>query len=203
MLTQNEALTLLREYGAILEGHFLLSSGRHSGVYVEKFRLLEHPELTARFAEVIAEHFRELNPDLVVGPLTGGVLVAHEVAKLLGKPIAFPERSHDHMEWRRGFKLSEGQKVLVVEDVITTGKTVAEVIDAVTRTRAEVAGLGCLICRGKMDLSPQPFAVVSMNLASFPADHCPLCRKDIPLEKRGSRAEKEEHKEDPRPAPEE
>ena len=190
MLNRNEALNLLRESGAILEGHFLLTSGRHSGVYVEKFRLLERPELTAQFAEPIAEHFREANPDLVVGPLTGGILVAHEVGKLLGKPIAFPERSRDGMEWRRGFHISEGQRVLVIEDVITTGKTMIEIMDAITRAGGEVIGIGCLICRGKIDLQPQPFAVVSMNLASFPADRCPLCKKHIPLEKRGSRPER-------------
>jgi len=192
MLNRNEALKLLREYKAILEGHFLLTSGRHSGIYVEKFRLLEHPELTAQFAEPIAEHFREANPDLIVAPLTGGILVAHEVGKLLGKPIAFPERSREGMEWRRGFHPSDGQRVLIIEDVITTGKTMLEIKDAVTRNGAEVIGIGCLVCRGRIDLQPQPFAVVSMNLASFPADRCPLCKKHIPLEKRGSRPEKDE-----------
>jgi orotate phosphoribosyltransferase len=191
MLNRNEALKLLRETGAILDGHFLLTSGRHSGVYVEKFRLLERPALTAQFAEPIAEHFREQNIDLVVGPLTGGVLVAHEVAKMLGKPIAFPERSRDGFDWRRGFKLREGQRVLIVEDVITTGKTMNEVKAAVMQCGAEVIGIGCLVCRGKMDLDPQPFAVVSMNLASFPPERCPLCRKNIPLEKRGSRPMKD------------
>jgi orotate phosphoribosyltransferase len=188
MLNRNDALTLLRESGAILEGHFLLTSGRHSGVYVEKFRLLERPDHTARFAEVIAAHFVETPPDIVVGPLTGGVLVAHEVGKLLSKPIAFPERVRDHLDWRRGFKLHEGQNVLIVEDVITTGKTMTEVIAAVTKTGATVMGIGCMICRGKIDLQPAPFAVVSMNLASYPAERCPLCKKNLPLEKRGSRA---------------
>ena len=192
MLNRNDALNLLREHKAILEGHFLLTSGRHSGVYVEKFRLLERPELTAQFAEPIAEHFREANPDLIVGPLTGGILVAHEVGKLLGKPIAFPERSRDGMEWRRGFHIHQGQRVLVIEDVITTGKTMVEIMDSITRAGGEVIGIGCLVCRGKIDLTPQPFAVVSMNLASFPADRCPICKKHIPLEKRGSRSEKDE-----------
>lgn len=192
MLNRNDALNLLRETGAILDGHFLLTSGRHSGVYVEKFRLLERPGLTARFAEPIAEHFREQKIDLVVGPLTGGILVAHEVAKLLEKPMAFPERARDGLNWRRGFKLSEGQRVLIVEDVITTGKTMVEVKECVTKTGAVVAGIACLVCRGKMDLEPPPFAVVAMNLASFPADRCPICRKNVPLEKRGSREEKAE-----------
>ncbi|MBU0508726.1 orotate phosphoribosyltransferase [bacterium] len=188
MLNRNEALTLLREAGAILDGHFLLTSGRHSGVYVEKFRLLEKPQLTAQFAEPIAEHFREASPEIIIGPLTGGVLLAHEVAKLLGTPIAFPERFHDQFEWRRGFKLHEGQRVLIVEDVITTGRTMNEVMDAVRRTGAEVIGIGCMVCRGKIRLEPYPFSVVSINLGTYTEDRCPLCRKGLPLEKRGSRA---------------
>jgi len=188
MLNRNEALTLLREAGAILDGHFLLTSGRHSGVYVEKFRLLERPQLTARFAEPIAEHFREANAEIIVGPLTGGVLLAHEVAKILGTPIAFPERFHDHFEWRRGFKLREGQRVLIVEDVITTGRTMNEVMAAVRSTGAEVIGIGCMVCRGKIRLEPTPFSVVSLNLGTFSPDRCPLCHKGMPIEKRGSRA---------------
>ncbi len=188
MLNRDEALNLLHECGAILDGHFLLSSGRHSGVYVEKFRLLERPELTARFAEPIAEHFRGQHVELVVGPLTGGVLLAHEVAKLLGTPIAFPERTRDGLVWRRGFQLHRGQRVLIVEDVITTGKTMNEVIAVVDATGAEIVGVGCMVCRGKIDLDPHPYAVVSINLGTFSLERCPMCKSGIPLEKRGSRS---------------
>lgn len=187
MLNRQEALDLLHQSGAVMNGHFLLTSGRHSGVYVEKFRLLEHPDMTAQFAEAIAEHFQEAAVDLVVGPLTGGVLIAHEVGKRLGKPIAFPERQRDRMVWRRGFKLHDGQKVLIIEDVITTGKTINEVIAAVRGTGADVVGIGCMVCRGKIDLEPQPFAVVTMNLSSFSLERCPLCKQGVPLEERGSR----------------
>lgn len=187
MLNRQEALELLHQSGAVMDGHFLLTSGRHSGVYVEKFRLLENPGMTAQFAETIADHFQEAAVDLVVGPLTGGVLLAHEVGKLLGKPIAFPERQRDRMVWRRGFKLHAGQKVLIVEDVITTGKTMNEVVAAVQATGAEVVGIGCMVCRGRIDLEPQPYTVVSMNLSSFSLERCPLCSKGMPLEERGSR----------------
>ena len=188
MLSSAEALDLLRSCGAFLEGHFLLSSGLHSGVYVEKFRLLEHPEYTARLAEVIAHSFRDAHLDLVVGPLTGGVLVAHEVAKQLGLPIAFPERVDGVMQWRRGFVIRRGQRVLVCEDVITTGKSVGEVIDALHTEGADVVGIGALIQRGASNLKPEPFAVVRLNLETYPPEACPLCAKGIPLEKRGSRA---------------
>jgi orotate phosphoribosyltransferase len=183
-----ENLDLLRSCGAFLEGHFLLSSGLHSGVYVEKFRLLEHPELTAKFAQAIAEHFRDAQLELVVGPLTGGVLVAHEVAKQLGLPIAFPERLDGLMQWRRGFTIKPGERVLICEDVITTGKSVNEVLDAVHRAGGAVVGIGALIQRGASDLKHEPFAVVKLNLETYPPEACPLCAKNIALEKRGSRA---------------
>jgi orotate phosphoribosyltransferase len=187
-MTSSDALNLLRSCGAFLEGHFLLSSGLHSGVYIEKFRLLEHPELTAQFAGEIADHFRDAQLDLVVGPLTGGVLVAHEVAKQLGLPMAFPERVDGVMQWRRGFTISRGQRVLVCEDVITTGKSVSEVIVAVHREGAVVLGVGTLIQRGPCELKHEPFAVVHLHLETYPPETCPLCAKNIALEKRGSRA---------------
>lgn len=186
-MTQDHAITLLRDCGAFLEGHFLLSSGRHSGVYVEKFRLLEHPELTEQIAHALAEHFRDAKAELVVGPLTGGVLVAHEVAKALKLPIAFPERVEGQMKWRRGFQVKHGQRVLICEDVITTGMSVGEVVEAVKRAGGIVVGIGALIQRGETPLTPIPFAVVKLALDSFTPDECPLCAKQIPLTKRGSR----------------
>jgi orotate phosphoribosyltransferase len=188
ILNQDQVLNLLRSCGAFLEGHFLLSSGRHSNVYVEKFRLLEHPELTSKIARGLAEHFSSANTELVVGPLTGGVLVAHEVAKLLGKQIAFPERIEDVMQWRRGFEIRKGMRVLVCEDVITTGRSAGEVVEAVEREGGIICGIGCLIQRGRTDLKPAPFAVVKLDLQSYLPIDCPLCREGLPLTKRGSRA---------------
>lgn len=187
MSIPDNKLNLLRECGAFLEGHFLLSSGRHSDVYVEKFRLLEHPDLTGVFAAEIAKHFSGELLDLVVGPLTGGVIVAHEVAKFLSLPLAFPERIEGRMEWRRGFKITQGQRVLVCEDVITTGKSVGEVVAAVEREGGEVVGIGALIQRGETDLSPTPYPVVKLTLQSWTPEACPLCKQGIALEKRGSR----------------
>jgi orotate phosphoribosyltransferase len=115
------------------------------------------------------------------------VLVAHEVAQQLGVPLAFPERVQSEMLWRRGFTIRRGQRVLVCEDVITTGKSVGEVIAAVTREGGDVVGIGALIQRGPNSLKPAPFAVISLNLETYPPNACPLCAKNIPLEKRGSR----------------
>lgn len=189
MISHSEALDLLKSCGAFLEGHFLLSSGLHSGVYVEKFRLLERPDLTARFGAALAHAFRDARAELVVGPLTGGVLVAHEVAKSLGLPIAFPERLDNRMEWRRGFQLKPAQRVLICEDVMTTGKSVREVLEAVRREGAYVCGIGTLIQRGPCDLEPAPHAVVRLELETFAPGSCPLCAQGMPLEKRGSRKE--------------
>ncbi|MBK6910882.1 MAG: orotate phosphoribosyltransferase [bacterium] len=186
-MNQEIALDLLRECGAFLEGHFLLSSGRHSDVYVEKFRLLERPELTEQFAHALANHFRIASPDLVVGPLTGGVLVAHEVGKDMGVQIAFPERVDGRMEWRRGFEIQPGQRVLICEDVITTGLSVGEVKEAIERDGGNVIGIGALIQRGDTHLSPTPYAVVKLALQSFAPADCPFCLQGVPLSKRGSR----------------
>lgn len=187
MLSPDEALKILRECGAFLEGHFLLSSGRHSDQYVEKFRLLEHPELTARFAETLAAKLGHHGAELVIGPLTGGLLVAHETAKLLGLPLAFPERIEGRMQFRRGFQIRKGQKVLICEDVITTGKSVGEAAQAVRQEGGEVVVIACLVRRGKTDLKPEPVSVLDLDLQSWLPQDCPLCKKNIPLEKRGSR----------------
>ncbi len=186
-MTKDIALQLLRNCGAFLEGHFLLSSGRHSDVYIEKFRLLERPELTEQFARAMVEQFRIATPNLVVGPLTGGVLVAHEVAKALGVPLAFPERVDGKMEWRRGFKIVPGQRVLLCEDVLTTGLSIGEVKEAVEREEGIVVGIAALIQRGETTLSPSPCAVVRLALDSWEPADCPLCSKGVPLAKRGSR----------------
>ncbi len=187
IMNPEHALEMLRECGAFLEGHFLLSSGRHSNVYIEKFRLLERPELTEQFGHAIADHFRISSPDLVVGPLTGGVLVAHEVGKDLGCPIAFPERIDGRMEWRRGFAIEPEQRVLICEDVITTGLSVGEVKEAVEREGGTIIGIATLIQRGEVHLSPSPYAVVKLSLDTFTPETCPQCAKGVPLTKRGSR----------------
>lgn len=182
-----EGRALLRDSGALLEGHFLLSSGLHSNAYIEKFRILEQPWLTEKLtAEIVAE-FRNEKVDLVAGLLTGGVLVAHEVAKGLRCSFIFPERVSGAMELRRGFRVESGARVLVVEDVLTTGTSVKEVINLLRELGGEVIGVACLVQRGEPHLNVPLFAVIKLPLETYPANDCPLCAREIPLEKRGSR----------------
>jgi orotate phosphoribosyltransferase len=182
-----EGQALLRDSGALLEGHFLLSSGLHSNAYVEKFRILENPRLTERLAAEIAAKFRDKKVDLVAGALTGGVLVAHEVARALGCRFLFPERISGRMELRRGFRIDPGARVLVAEDVLTTGTSTKEVISLLREKQGDVMGAACLVQRGEPDLDVPLFAVMRLTLETYSADHCPLCIGGIPLEKRGSR----------------
>jgi orotate phosphoribosyltransferase len=182
-----EGQKLLRDSGALLEGHFLLSSGRHSDVYIEKFRILEHPQLTELLALEIAERFRDEKIDIVAGPLTGGVLVAHEVAKALECRFLFPERISGRMELRRGFRVEVGTRALVVEDVLTTGTSVQELMALLQEMGAQIVGVACLVQRGKPRFEVSLFAVIKLPLKTYLPDECPLCARGIPLEKRGSR----------------
>ncbi|MFH1009857.1 MAG: orotate phosphoribosyltransferase [bacterium] len=182
-----EGQALLRNCGALLEGHFLLSSGRHSDAYIEKFRILEQPSLTERLAGEIAQRFRDEKVDIVAGPLTGGVLVAHEVAKALRCHFLFPERVSGKMVLRRGFHVEPGMRVLLVEDVLTTGASIQELMTMLRETGAHIVGAACLVQRGKPRLEIPLFAVIKLFLKSYLPDDCPLCARGVPLEKRGSR----------------
>ncbi len=186
-MNDTEGRALLRDSGALLEGHFLLSSGRHSDMYIEKFRILEQPQLTERLAREIAERFRDEKVDIVAGPLTGGVLVAHEVAKALGCRFLFPERISGRMELRRGFRVEPDARVLAVEDVLTTGASVQELMTMLREMSAHIVGAACLIQRGEPRFEVPLFAVIKLLLKTYMPDDCPLCARGIPLEKRGSR----------------
>ena len=178
---------ILREAGALAEGHFLLTSGRHSAVYWEKFRILEQPRYTERLCQKIAEHFRGSEVELVAGPTTGGVIVAYEVARQLGARSIFAEKQGDSRVFRRGFQIDGHHRVLVVDDVLTTGGSIREVVDEVRRRGAELAGVGVLIDRseGEVDLGAPFFAAYRASVATYAPDNCPLCREGIPLVKPG------------------
>jgi len=175
---------VLQERGAILRGHFQFASGRHGDTYIEKFRILQWPDLTSDMCKLIADHFRG-KPNLVAGPTTGGVILAHDTARHLGLPSFIAERKEDGpgREFRRGFELGPGHKVLVVDDVLTTGGSVREVIDAVRERGAEVVGVGMLVDRtgGKVDFGVPFFACITVDIASWAPEECPLCKQGVEL----------------------
>ena len=177
--------TLLRSTGAILEGHFRLASGRHSGVYIEKFRIMEDPPATVALCSMIAAHFRDSGATLVIGPAMGGVILAYETAKQMGLHGIFAEKDGDGgLMFDRGFALAPGQPVIVVDDVLTTGGSVRKVLSLLEAAGAKVAGVGFLIDRtnGGVDFGGVPFyACHAMEVESYSPDDCPLCVQGVNL----------------------
>ena len=175
---------LLRSTGAILEGHFKLASGRHSGVYIEKFRIMEDPPATAALCGMIAEHFRNAGATLVIGPAMGGVILAYETARQMNLHGIFAEKDSDGgLIFDRGFAVAPGQPVLVVDDVLTTGGSVKKVLSLVEAAGAKVAGVGFLIDRtgGGVDFGVPIYACHAMQIESYAADDCPLCTQGLDL----------------------
>jgi orotate phosphoribosyltransferase len=189
MLGNNQVLEIFKKSGALLEGHFKLTSGLHSGQYLEKFQVLQWPKYTELLCKEIAERFKNDGIGVVVGPVTGGVILSYEVAKCLGVRGIFTEREEGKMTLRRGFKINPGEKVLIVEDIITTGGSVMEVIEALKPFGGELAGVGLLADRsgGKIDFGVRTEALLTLKVENYQAEKCPLCAKGIPLTKRGSK----------------
>ena len=191
LLTTDEAMHIFTSSGALLRGHFIFTSGRHSDVYMQCAQVLKYPEYTERLAKHLASFFRNDAIDIVIGPAMGGITVAYEVARQLGAIALFAERENDKMGLRRSFTITPGQRVLVVEDVITTGGSVREVMEVVQAHRGHVAGVAVLVDRsnGAIDFGVKQTAVLSMEIPSWEADRCPLCRDGkLPAVKPGSRA---------------
>lgn len=187
-MTEQEIKQLFIETNAIMEGHFLLTSGLHSPLYVEKFNVLQHPDYTEKLCRELASRFKDDRIETVVGPMTGGILLAHETGKALGTRAIFTERENGRMTFRRGFSLSPGEQVLIVEDIVTTGGSVREVIDVVREAGGIPVAVGMLVDRsgGKADFSPVPHqALLHLAVETFTAEACPLCQKGVPMTKRG------------------
>ena len=177
--------------GAYLEGHFLLSSGRHSPHYLEKFQVLQWPQETERLCAGIVESARSLGPQTVAGPTTGGIILAHEVARQLGIRAVYAERVGDGSgrEFRRGFRLAPGERVLVVDDIMSTGGSVQETIAAVRASGALVVGVGVLVDRSDGEATFGEVPLISLWQVSIPtyllAD-CPQCAAGVALVKPGT-----------------
>ena len=188
-LTEDEVLALLKKTGAIMDGHFLLTSGLHSPHYVEKFNVLQHPEYTQRLCEAMAEKFKDANIETVVGPMTGGILLAHETGKALGTRAIFTERVNGKMTFRRGFSLHPGERCLIVEDIVTTGGSIKEVIDVVKAHGGTPVAVSMLVDRsgGKVNFGEVPCtALLHLNVEPWTPEACPLCQQGVPMTKRGS-----------------
>jgi len=187
----NAALDLaatLVERGALLEGHFKLSSGRHSARFVQKFRILELPSLVERIAAALIERLQlHETPTVVVSAAVGGIILGYEVARQLGVPAIFVEKEGGVATLRRGFALGDSDRALVVEDVVTTGLSVREVLDVVRRAGAQVVAVGVIVRREPVDFGVPTVALVDVPVESFAPAECPLCKAGVPLTEPGSR----------------
>ncbi len=184
-LTREEAWALLEGRGALLRGHFQYASGRHGELYIEKFRILQWPDVTEPLCRQIADRFRGM-ATVVAGPTTGGVILAYETARQLGLRAIIAERKEEgreEREFRRGFELGPEDRVLVVDDVLTTGGSIREVLRAVEARGAAVAGVGVLVDRtgGTVGFGAPFFACLDVPAASWDPSACRLCREGVPL----------------------
>ncbi len=171
----------------VLDGHFLLTSGLHSPRYLEKFRLLQHPEYTGRMCRMVAEHFKEMGVEVVAGPALGGVILAYEVARLLGARAVYAERVGDGRGFRRGLRIEAGERTLVVDDILTTGGSVVDVIDAVRAEGGNVLGVGVLIDRsgGGVDVGAPLYTCHRVEVPTYRPEECPECGDGVALARPG------------------
>ncbi len=180
---------ILEETSALCKGHFKLSSGLHSDTYLQCARITQYPDFTAEIGVAIAEKFKPYRADVVVGPAVGGIILAYETGRALKVRSLFAERVDGIMQLRRGFSISPGQKILVIEDVITTGGSVKEVIEMVQNLDGIVTGVGSIIDRSgatvKFDCLFKSLLTLEVDI--YQPENCPLCRQQIPLLKPGSR----------------
>lgn len=190
MLNKQEIEKIFKDTGVMLEGHFLLTSGRHSDKYMQCARLFEYPQYSEKLSHQVAEMFEGTQIDLVVGPAIGGIIMAYEVARQLGVKNVFAERQEGVMTLRRGFVIPKGAKVLVTEDVVTTGGSVREVMELVKASGATVVGVGSMVDRsnGTVDFGVPFKPIYRTEVISFEQSECPLCKEGkLPAIKPGSR----------------
>jgi orotate phosphoribosyltransferase len=188
-LNENEILEIFKKTDALLDGHFLLTSGMHSDVYFQCAKVLQYPDYIEELCSIIADEYCDKKIDTVIAPAIGGLVVGQEVARQLNKRFIFAEREDKKLTLRRGFSISEGEKILICEDVVTTGGSVFEVIDIVKDNSAKVAGVGFIVDRsnGKVDFGCYQISTVKINVKSYLPEECPLCKEGLELVKPGSR----------------
>ena len=188
-MTKEQIIEIFKDKEVMLEGHFLLTSGRHSDKYMQCAKLFQYADVSEMICKQLAEQFADKKIDLVVGPAIGGIIMAYEMGRQLGVKNIFAERENGQMTFRRGFEVPQGANVLVVEDVVTTGGSVKEVIALLKEQGANIVGVGSVVDRsaGKVDFGVEFKAVLSMEVISYEPENCPICKTGLPLVKPGSR----------------
>jgi orotate phosphoribosyltransferase len=188
-MTQSEVLDLFRHSGALLEGHFRLSSGLHSDRYLQSALVLQHPDFAEQLGRALAARLEHLQPTAILSPALGGIVIGQEVGRAMQIRALFAERQDGALSLRRGFTLSPSDRVVVVEDVITTGGSTRETVAVAEAAGAHVMGAAAIIDRGsdpgRLDMPLQ--ALVRMEVPAYPPESCPLCAKGVPVTKPGSR----------------
>jgi orotate phosphoribosyltransferase len=188
-MTRDELLDLFRRSGALLEGHFRLSSGLHSPGYLQCALVLQHPQPAEALGRAIADRVRELKPTVVLSPALGGVIIGQEVGRALGVRAIFAERQDGALTLRRGFMVGETDRVLVIEDVLTTGGSTRETMQVATAAGGRVVGAASIVDRsgGKATFDTPFVALLGIDLPTYEPDKCPLCAQGLPVTKPGSR----------------
>jgi orotate phosphoribosyltransferase len=185
---EREILRIFEETGAILKGHFQLSSGLHSDIYIQCAKVLQYPKYCQVLSQKLVQKLEDpAEIDVVVSPAMGGIIIGFGVATEIGCRMIFAERKEDAMTLRRGFQITPGERALVVEDVITTGGSVKEVLELCRERGAEIKGVACLIDRNIEDTGLNPTFLLKMKAEAFPPSNCPLCAAGIQIDKPGSR----------------
>lgn len=188
-MDKNDILEIFRSTGALLEGHFILTSGRHSETYFQCAKVLQYPEYLTLFGRILADHFEDDKIDAVISPAIGGIVIGTDVGRQLGVKTIFTERKDGAMKLRRGFEIEKGERILVVEDVLTTGGSINEVIEIVKENKGKIAGVGVVVDRsgGNIKLHKNQVAVLKHKTVSFAESDIPGHLAEIPVQKPGSR----------------
>jgi len=188
-MNKEEIIKILEQTGVMQTGHFKLTSGRHSDKYMQCAKLFESAEISEKMSKELANKFSDIEIDLVVGPAIGGIILCYEVSRQLGVNNIFAERQDGDMTFRRGFSVEPDTKVLVVEDVVTTGGSVKEVVALLKALGADVVGVGSIVDRsnGVVDFGVRFESVLSMEVKSYTPEECPICKTGAALVKPGSR----------------
>lgn len=186
----NEVLNLLEQAEGVLHGHFCLTSGLHSNIYFQCAKLYQYPEITEKLGKMLAEKLSDVEFDTIVAPAIGAVIIGYETAKNAKKRNLFVERKDGTMQLRRGYTLKKGERVVIIEDVITTARTIKETMEAIKEFEPEVVAVGCIVDRTKGLTDYNIKSLMQIDPVVYEPDNCPLCNEGIPLVKPGSREEK-------------